>query len=256
MTKKTKEISIPIIRNGGRFCFSINEISNNSSETMEDVIASFRIPDGVEFHSAPLMPQGAYANGVWVIGNILPNSSIGQTQFCWTITDSSKAPFEFEISVSHLNGCSNCNILCITVTGLACEEVKQCLDNYVNNLTSNDSTLTVNFSDNENGGQTYDISSKYKIIEITEDYEFTTEFNYIRVNAESDDITISPSNILGVGVAGFSWVIKIVKLGFGMMVKLQVDSPNSIDEQLQYYFSNEKESVTLIHVGNGVYDLK
>lgn len=256
MIKKVKDITIPIIRNDGQFCFSINEISNNSSETMENVIATFDIPDGVLFHSAPLLPQGAYSNGEWVIGDILPNSSIGQAQFCWTITDSSKAPFNFEINVAHLNGCSNCNILCVNVTGLSCEEVKSCVDEYVNTIVSTDGTLTIDSVENDNGGKNYDISSKYKIIEVDSDYQFTTEFNYIRINAESDDVTISPSSISGVGNIGHSWVIKVIKLGFGMIAKIEVSSPNSIDEQTEYFFSNEKESITLIHIGNGIYDLK
>lgn len=253
MSKLIKNISVPILRNDGLFCFSINEIKNtNEDDILQQVVGTFQIPDGVEFHSAPLLSKGTYSNGQWFIGDLLPEEEIGESQFCWKVTDDSKAPFEFDLTINHIGGCSSCHKICIKVQGLQCSEIKECLGIFVSEVTSDDNTLTVTMTEDD-FGQSYDVSDKYRITEITNDYNLTSEFNYIRVNAENNNVEITASNNV---VAGFSWIIKVVLLNFGNVVKLKVNSPNSIDGQLFYDLVNEKAGIELIHIGNGIFDLR
>lgn len=148
------------IKPGDQFCIEIIGIRNNSSKASGDVEVSVPVPPGLELLSYTI-PKGYYNEDtkIWRIGKLYPGEILegeNTPQFCYKVleyTDSEGAaldieehegflsdvytgdcfvPFRWDVEIYSLDECVDCNptdnTYCITVTGVSCCEVKNCIE--------------------------------------------------------------------------------------------------------------------------------
>lgn len=122
MSTIAKTIDLDIIYAGLTVCVPIENVKNNSSVTVDDVIVKLdEIPDGLSY-SSYVLGQGSYdeLSLIWSVGALGP---LGSTSgmLCFTVLDDSKAPFNFNLTVGLSGLCEQCDPLnqyCVTIKGL------------------------------------------------------------------------------------------------------------------------------------------
>ena len=127
---KTKNIGY--VQNGTTYSIDVELIENLNQNLIGGVKVALTIPTGVAYQSS-VLPQGVYValDGEWTVGTVLPGQSIKGT-FTFLVTDASQVPFEHVFELSAESGCNACfsdTTLEVTVTGVSCSEIQDCLSN-------------------------------------------------------------------------------------------------------------------------------
>lgn len=116
-----KIVTLPLIATGQLIEVPITDVlvTNNAI----NFYIEFSIPAGVTYDSSSL-PKGSYDSGTnrWNVGSVTAGELL-QGLLYFTVTDDSKAPFEFVLTTSH----SATYEPCIKITGPTCYQLQPCI---------------------------------------------------------------------------------------------------------------------------------
>lgn len=126
----SKEYNYNLLTVGQTICVPI-EVNNDSAVSASDVIVKLKkVPDGLSYSTSDLN-RGEFDENIntWILGVLGEKEQGVMGNFCFVITDDSKAPFVFNFEVSLSEYCDTCKEktqYCVKITGLTCNDLADC----------------------------------------------------------------------------------------------------------------------------------
>ena len=121
-----KQINKPLICRGEEFEIYIEELQNNSTDIVENVVIDVEYSNGLEFVRSSLN-GGSYndSSKKWIIDRFYPEQNLGGSLFYFRVVDDCQVPFTITFKVLTCSACGE-NSLCYNINGLSCCALKKC----------------------------------------------------------------------------------------------------------------------------------